>query len=103
MRRASPPQRWLDPARGPNPSPMPDLVANPAPTEDRNVTYHMGRAFRDESSIPVPVDRVTPDERATMRAHALAAREARQADMDANLARAVELGAALKVLAGEDD
>ena len=78
-------------------------VSHDHSADDGNVTYHMGRAFRNESSIRIPKDRVTPDERATMQAHRLAACEARQARADSNLACAVELGAALKVLAGKDD
>lgn len=70
---------------------------------DRNLTFHAGRYFRNEASIRIPKHTVTPDERATMDAHRVAEAEARQAHADAALARAVELGAALKVLAGKDD
>lgn len=104
MRRA--PERWLDPARGPNPVDLVPAAPRSAPTEDhdpRDVTYHMGRAYLNESSNHVRKDMLTPDERATMQAHRLAEAKTRQADNHANLARAVELGAALKVLAGKDD
>lgn len=42
------------------------------------------------------------EDQRVIRLHRLEAADARQAYADANLARAVELGAALKVLKGED-
>ncbi|MDJ1007698.1 MAG: hypothetical protein QNJ13_07700 [Paracoccaceae bacterium] len=72
------------------------------PDDDQPVTWHQGRAFLNESSISIPKDKLTQDERATMDANRLAEAEGRQARADANLAAALRLGAALRVLKGED-
>lgn len=68
------------------------------PEEDRRVTYHMGRAYLNESSIRDPDHSVQPaDMRALREQHEGAGRD-RQARKDANFARSLELGAALREL-----
>lgn len=68
---------------------------------DPAVTTIDGRGFRRESSIIDPDTRITTDDRASVAQRSAEAAEARLADKDANLAAAVRLGAALKVLKGE--
>ncbi|MCE5972480.1 hypothetical protein LZA78_03155 [Sinirhodobacter sp. WL0062] len=71
------------------------------PDQDRHVTYVNGRAYLDERSIHVPRYGVTPADLRAM--HQRDAEEAarRQAHATANLAVALRLGEALKVLKGE--
>ncbi|MCB2092943.1 MAG: hypothetical protein H6901_02895 [Rhodobacteraceae bacterium] len=69
---------------------------------DPAVTTIDGREFRRESSIVVPDFTVTQDEQRVLGQRAQEAAARRLADKDANLAAAVRLGAALKVLKGED-
>ncbi len=71
------------------------------PDEDRRVTYHMGRAYLDESSIRDPNKTITPDEQKALRQHQLDEAQDRQAYADANLAAALRLGEALKARKGE--
>jgi hypothetical protein len=73
-----------------------------APESDPAVTFIDGRGFRRESSIIVPDFTVTQDEQRVLGQRAQEAAARRLADKDANLAAAVRLGAALKVLKGED-
>lgn len=73
------------------------------PDEDRRVTYHMGRAYLDESSIRDPDNTITPDEQKVLRQHQLEAAQDRQAHAAANFAAALRLGEALKVLKSEPD
>lgn len=68
---------------------------------DPAVTTIDGRGFRRESSITVPDFTVTQDEQRVLAQRAQEAAARRLADKDANLAAAVRLGAALKVLKGE--
>ena len=67
----------------------------------RNLTFHAGRYFRDESTIRDPDYSVKADDLRAMRERSAEEAEDRQARKDANFARALELGAALKVLRGE--
>lgn len=69
--------------------------------ESRNLTFHAGRFFRNESSIRDPDYSVKPDDLKAMRKRNAEETEARQARSSANFARALELGAALKVLRGD--
>lgn len=69
---------------------------------DPAVTTIDGRGFRRETSRHDPDNTITPDEQKVLGQRAREAAEARLADTDANLAAAVRLGAALKVLKGED-
>ena len=73
----------------------------PEPDEDREVSYSGGRAFLRETSRHDPDYTITSKEQSVLRQRRLEAVEDRQARKDANLARAVELGAALKILRGE--
>lgn len=68
---------------------------------DPTVTTIDGRGFRRESSIVVPDFVVTQSEQRVLAQRAQEAAARRLADKDANLAAAVRLGAALKVLNGE--
>jgi hypothetical protein len=72
------------------------------PAHDRNLTFHEGRFFRDERTIRDPDNTVTQAEQRELGQRAREAAEARLAEKDANLAAAVRLGAALKVLRGEE-
>ena len=69
--------------------------------ESRNLTFHAGRLFRNESSIRDPDYSVKPDDLKAMQERNAVETAARQARQTANLAHALELGAALKVLRGE--
>lgn len=69
---------------------------------DPAVTYIDGRGFRRESSIVMPDFTVTQDEQRVLGQREQEAAVRRLADRDANLEAAVCLGAALKVLKGED-
>ena len=71
------------------------------PEEDRFVTYHMGRAYLNESSIRDPDHSVQPADMCALREQHEGAGQDRQARKDANLAAALRLGEALKVLKGE--
>lgn len=68
---------------------------------DPAVTTIDGRGFRRESSIIDPDFTVSQGVQRVLAQRAREAAEARLADKDANLAAAVRLGAALKVLKGE--
>lgn len=74
------------------------------PEDDRGVTFAHGRHWRDERVVARddPDYSATVEDQRVLRLRQLEAADARQAHADANLARAVELGAALKVLKGED-
>ncbi len=98
MKRASPPDRWLDPTRGSDPTPRQARSHN---HDDQHVTYHMGRAYRNESSIRDPNYTITSEEQKVLRQRQLEAAAERKAYADANLAVALRLGEALKVLKGE--
>ncbi|MBV7409638.1 hypothetical protein [Maritimibacter sp. DP1N21-5] len=67
----------------------------------RNLTFHAGRYFRDESTIRDPDYSAKADDLKAIRERSAEEAEDRQARKDANFARALELGAALKVLRGE--
>jgi hypothetical protein len=69
---------------------------------DPAVTTIDGRGFRRESSIVVPDFTVSQAEQRVLGQRENDAAERRLADKDANFAAAVRLGAALKVLKGED-
>jgi len=83
---------WDDPA------PRRGRVEEPDPA----VSYVNGRFFRRESSIRDPDNTITPDDQKVLGQRAREAAEARQARKGAHLAAAVRLGAALKVLKGEE-
>lgn len=69
--------------------------------DDDNITYVDGRAFRRESTRHDPDNTITPDELKTIHQRRLEAAEARQAEADANLAAALRVGEAFKVLDGD--
>lgn len=101
MKRASRPDRWLDPSRGPEPTPPPARPVQENDTEDRQVSYSAGRAYLRETSRHDPDYSVTVEDRLAIEQRRLEEREFRQARNDAGLAAALELGAALRVLKGE--
>lgn len=70
--------------------------------DDRHVTYHMGRAYLNESSIRDPDHSVKPDNLKAIREHSAEEAENRQAYKDANFAAALNLGEALRVLKGDE-
>lgn len=71
------------------------------PDPDRRVTYHMGRAYLNESSIRDPDNTITASEQKVLRQHRLEAAQARQARATANLALAVRVGEALREIKGD--
>lgn len=72
-----------------------------APESDPAVTFIDGRGFRRETSRHDPDNTIRPDEQKVLAQRAREAAERRLADIEANLAAAVRVGAALKVLKGE--
>lgn len=72
------------------------------PDPDRQVTYVNGRAFLRETTRHDPDYAVTVEDRRVTDQRRLEEVEARQARATANLARALELGAALKMLKGDE-
>lgn len=73
------------------------------PDDDLGVTFAYGKHWRDERMVAMddPDNTITPDEQKVLRQHQLEAAQARQARSDANLATALRLGEALRVLKGE--
>lgn len=74
-----------------------------APEDDPDVTYIDGRGFRRETSRYDPDNTIRPDEQRLLAQRAREAALRLRADMDASLAAAVRLGAALTVLKGESE
>ena len=70
-------------------------------SDDGDITYANGRAYRRETSRHDPDYSVTPDDLKAMRERSAEEVEARQAYADANFAAALRLGEALRVLKGE--
>jgi len=68
------------------------------PSDERNISYSAGQAFRRESSIAVPDFTVTQSEQRILGDRAREAAEARLADRDRRLLGAVRLGSALRAL-----
>ena len=68
------------------------------PSDERNISYSAGQAFRRESSIVVPDFTVTQAEQRVLAQRAGDAARARKAEADRRFRRAVELGEALRVL-----
>lgn len=103
MKRGSPPDRWLSGRTWEDdPAPKRVEVYNHNGNERREVSYSSGRAFLRETARHEPDNTITPDEQKVLHQHQLADAETRQARSSANFARALELGAALKVLRGEE-
>ena len=70
-------------------------------SDDGDITYVNGRAYRRETSRHDPENTITPDEQKVLHQHQLEAAQDRQARSDANFAAALRLGEALRVLKGE--
>lgn len=97
MRQAQRPEHAFEVRHDPEPRPAQQAEAGP------QVRYSGGRAYLNEASVGVPKFGVTPDDLKAMRMQQLADAAYRQARKDANLAAALRVGGALKVLRGEDD
>lgn len=74
------------------------------PDDDREVTFAYGKHWRDERLVARddPNCTITASEQKVPRQHQLEAAQDRQAYTDANLAAALRLGEALRVLKSED-
>lgn len=77
--------------------PRPPRVRPQVPDE-RNISYSAGQAFRRESSIVFPDFVVTQAEQRVLAKRAEDAARERKAEADRRFRRALELGAALRVL-----
>ncbi|MBV7409630.1 hypothetical protein [Maritimibacter sp. DP1N21-5] len=71
-------------------------------SDDGDITYVDGKAYRRETSRHDLDNTITPDEQKVLHLRRLEEAEFRQAHNDANLAAALRLGEALRVLKGED-
>lgn len=98
MRRASRPDRWLDPARGPEPPPAHEPLPQVEQAPDRGLTFAYGQHWRSERSVARgdPDNTITSAEQKVLRQRRLEEAEDRQARKDANFAAALRLGAVLK-------